>query len=292
MSAPPVPTSRSDTSARCAANASIAGAVRLAPPSRALIRRRSRRLAASAAGSSSGPSSSSTASVRRSIARRVAPDYDGAHDRGRRRGPHRPARPSRRPAHRGPRWRPVQHRPDDSPTWRRRALPRPAVDRQLRWAAAHLARRRRRRPVARRVDRPPDDPGHRRARRPRRRHLPVPHRRDLRAEPIRRRRERRGGHATGGVPPGHARPGARTHRVGARGRHRPPRGRDARDGRPELPPVRHPRPRGIPGPPGHDPRQGRRGQGKHRGPRLPGTRSGVPCRRPGPCSSAAHPSSC
>src|SRR3954447_14624202 len=67
MSAPPVPTSSSDSSVRCAASASMAAAERATPPSRWLTRPRSRRLPASVAGSSSVPSSSSVASVRRSI---------------------------------------------------------------------------------------------------------------------------------------------------------------------------------------------------------------------------------
>src|SRR3954471_9639056 len=69
MSAPPVPTSSSDSSVRCAASASMAAAERATPPSRWLTRPRSRRFPARVAGSSSFPSSSSVASVRRSIVR-------------------------------------------------------------------------------------------------------------------------------------------------------------------------------------------------------------------------------
>ena len=79
MSAPPVPTSSRVSSGRWAASASIAGAVRLAPPSQRLTRRRSRRLPVKAAGSSSGPSSSSTASVLRSTPAGYPRDRRDAH---------------------------------------------------------------------------------------------------------------------------------------------------------------------------------------------------------------------
>ena len=75
MSAPPVPTSSRVSSGRWAASASMAGAVRLAPPSQRLTRRRSRRLPVNADGSSSGPSSSSTASVLRSTAAGYPPGW-------------------------------------------------------------------------------------------------------------------------------------------------------------------------------------------------------------------------
>src|SRR6476659_5048134 len=61
----------------------MAGAVRLAPPSQRLTRRRSRILPVNADGSSSGPSSSSTASVLRSTAAGYPRDRDAAHGSGR-----------------------------------------------------------------------------------------------------------------------------------------------------------------------------------------------------------------
>ena len=72
---------------------------------------------------------------------RLHADYHRAHDRRRRRGPHGPDRRAGRERGREPRWRSVQHRPDDRPPRSARHVPRPDLQRPLRRdLRANLAR--------------------------------------------------------------------------------------------------------------------------------------------------------
>ena len=190
MSAPPVPTSSRVSSLAMRGQRIDRVRAQPHPAEPSVDPAQVAQVPGSAAGSSSGPSSSSTASVRRSIEGSVRRARTMAsHDRRRRRGPDRPPRAPRRTAGGDPGRRAVQHGPDDRAARVAGRVPRPAVDRPIR-----------RRCCATRSSDPastcrwPTRPT-RRPRSPSPRldaagaaTLPIPHRRDIRAEPVARGR--------------------------------------------------------------------------------------------------------
>ena len=280
MSAPPVPTSSMVSCARCAARASIASALSRTPPSRRLIRPRSRRFPVRAPGSQRPveqldgiDAALHRCSVRRARRQWLAPSVvagEALIDIL--------VQPDGRLGGRARR-RAVQHGPDDrAARWPGR-VPRAPVDRSIRGPAARRARPSPastcRWPKA--TDAPTtlaiaeiDDGG--------RRDLPVPHGRDVRRRACRSRRStvrsRRGrGPSISARSVSSSNPMAEALAAGI-----------AAVGvdtlvmlDPNCRPRRHPRPRGLPRPPRAHRATRRRRQGQHRRPRL--SRAGpVACR--------------